>query len=327
MYSHEVKGEPVALPTTHIVEAYGLGKCPKLVDQVESPDLAVRQSALRVLCEEFRNPANIAGCAQAGVFTLLPAFVLDEDLITRKRASEALALASRDYNGRAAMLSESFAQTVQPALDDASQDVRASIYAALEGASALPAGVRALVQAEYPAKLVAKVSSEADPALRTVVLAVLYNVLRDRDGLQAALDAGAVEACIALLPYSAATPGELQQQQLQRALQAAACALLQALCFSEMGKIVAIQGDAVARLAELITHCTCGDVHSAALGTLMIITSVDAGKRAFLQTGAVPLAVAALAGGSQELAKLNALKLIASIAAHPGTSYCFLYYK
>ncbi|KAG5191483.1 Rtdr1 protein [Tribonema minus] len=288
IYSHEAKENPSAKGSSTIVEAYGLGKCPKLVEQVQSEDPEVCQNALKALCEEFHNPASIASCARANVFTVLPAFTLSSSQVTRARSSRALALASRDYNGRNALLRVGFLTTVYPSLDDESPEVRANIYEALEGTSRMPAGTRALVHAGYPERLVAKARDETD-ALKPAVLDVLCNVVHCREGVEAALAASAVEALVELLGGPAAAAAAAAAG----AAAAAACAVLRGaaaalreLCFSEIGKIVAIQCDGVARLAALLR---CGDagVHAAALGALMTITTVDAGKRAFLATGAV----------------------------------------
>ena len=64
---HENKPNPAPILYIKIVEAYGLRKCPKLVEQVADDDVEVRINALAVLGDEFDNPNNIYGCAKAGV--------------------------------------------------------------------------------------------------------------------------------------------------------------------------------------------------------------------------------------------------------------------
>ena len=92
---------------TIIVEAFGARKCPKLVEQVQSSKLQVKQNALTVLCGEFSNPVSIRGCIEAGIMQVLASYIArDEDDTTRERASKALALAAWDANGRVAMLEE-----------------------------------------------------------------------------------------------------------------------------------------------------------------------------------------------------------------------------
>jgi hypothetical protein len=145
IYAHEVKPEPTERGGAFLDEAYGFGKCPKLVRQVESTDREVRRYALAALCEEFRNPGNVAGCARAGVFKTLPKYVLDDDDVTRLAAAKALARAAADSNGRESMLQENFASVMLPALDDSSDVVRASIYQVLLKSASTPTGLQALV--------------------------------------------------------------------------------------------------------------------------------------------------------------------------------------
>ena len=69
--SHNVQGNPEDIPETKIVGAYGLRRCPKLVEQVCSDNVDVRVSALAVVCDEFTNPYSIQGCMKAGLATTL----------------------------------------------------------------------------------------------------------------------------------------------------------------------------------------------------------------------------------------------------------------
>ncbi|CAM9536895.1 unnamed protein product [Ectocarpus sp. 12 AP-2014] len=174
VYRYEAKPQPTANEPGKIVEAFGLGKCPKLAEQVRSDSLLVRVNTLRVLCEEFKNPTIIAGSVKAGLMSTLPKMALDSDLNTRKFSSKAMVAAARDYNGRTALLKARTAtlteasatigarapETMFKALDDSSVDVRRNIYEALANASTT--GTRALVDAGYPARLVDKAVNETE---------------------------------------------------------------------------------------------------------------------------------------------------------------------
>ena len=96
---HENKSNPSSIPYAKIVEAYGLQKCSKLVEQVTGDDLDVRINALRVLCDEFNNPYSIHGCVAAGVIKVLASMVSDPDFSTRSSASLALSIAAKDAIG------------------------------------------------------------------------------------------------------------------------------------------------------------------------------------------------------------------------------------
>eukprot|EP00752_Nemacystus_decipiens_P009611 g8588.t1 len=271
--------------------------------QVRSDSLLVRVNTLRVLCEEFKNPTIIAGSVKAGLMSTLPKMVLDADLDTRKFSSKAMVAAARDYNGRTALLKAKAPETVFTALDDDSVHVRRNIYETLANASTTGPGARALVDAGYPAKLVDKAVHETEE-LQPLALKVLCKVTTNREGLDAALAASLVENLIGLLMEG--RPAEVQRE---------ASLTLAISCFDDMAKIVAIQNNGVSMLAELVAGAAT-EVRSAAMGALMMITTVDAGKRAILSTSAAEEAVRAL-GERDDVLLLNALKLIASIAAHP----------
>ncbi|CAM9662100.1 unnamed protein product, partial [Ectocarpus sp. 4 AP-2014] len=268
VYRYEAKPQPTANEPGKIVEAFGLGKCPKLAEQVRSDSLLVRVNTLRVLCEEFKNPTIIAGSVKAGLMSTLPKMTLDSDLNTRKFSSKAMVAAARDYNGRTALLKARTAtlteapETMFKALDDSSVDVRRNIYEALANASTT--GTRALVDAGYPARLVDKAVNETEE-LQPLALRVLCNVTKHRGGLEAALAASLVENLIGLLTEG--RPAEVQRE---------ASVTLAIACFDDMAKIIAIQNNGVSMLAELVAKAET-DVRSAAMGALMMITTVDAG--------------------------------------------------
>ncbi|CAM9470097.1 unnamed protein product [Ectocarpus sp. 6 AP-2014] len=271
VYRYEAKPQPTANEPGKIVEAFGLGKCPKLAEQVRSDSLLVRVNTLRVLCEEFKNPTIIAGSVKAGLMSTLPKMALDSDLDTRKFSSKAMVAAARDYNGRTALLKARTAtltdarapETMFKALDDSSVDVRRNIYEALANASTT--GTRALVDAGYPARLVDKAVNETEE-LQPLALRVLCNVTKHRGGLEAALAASLVENLIGLLTEG--RPAEVQRE---------ASVTLAIACFDDMAKIIAIQNNGVSMLAELVAKAET-DVRSAAMGALMMITTVDAGE-------------------------------------------------
>ncbi|CBJ33009.1 Rtdr1 protein [Ectocarpus siliculosus] len=265
VYRYEAKPQPTANEPGKIVEAFGLGKCPKLAEQVRSDSLLVRVNTLRVLCEEFKNPTIIAGSVKAGLMSTLPKMALDSDIDTRKFSSKAMVAAARDYNGRTALLKARAPETMFKALDDSSVDVRRNIYEALANASTTGPGTRALVDAGYPARLVDKAVNETEE-LQPLALRVLCNVTKHRGGLEAALAASLVENLIGLLTEG--RPVEVQRE---------ASVTLAIACFDDMAKIIAIQNNGVSMLAELVSKAET-DVRSAAMGALMMITTVDAGE-------------------------------------------------
>jgi len=310
MILHEAKGAAIVVDETHIIPAFGAGLCSKLVGEVQSAKRAVRVNALLVLCDEFKNPESVVGCVEAGVIEVLNEQAsTDPDPLTRHRASKALTVCAQDANGRRAMLAANTAQAVTSALSDNENNVRKNIYEALiELSTGSIQGVRALITASYPATLVGKAANEV-VLLQPLALQLLCNCLYDDKGLEDALGHSAVETCITLLG------------SFDTAVRREAANTLSTLCFAEMAKMSAIQGEAVKVLITLLKDPE-QLVRSAAAGALMAITTTDEGKRAMvpLDTEDEIESVALLIGllrESYDVLTTNTLKCIANVAVHP----------
>jgi len=299
---HEAKDMPERIPPTKIVEAFGRFKCTKLVEQVQSEFIDVRQNALQALYEEFRNPEVVHGCVEEGIIRILVEMCMSEDIETRIRASKALSMAANDANGRMAMIEEDVAPGLLNALNDSMVDVRRNTYTALLCYCQMMPAVRQIVEAGYPPILVEK-SLEEDNSVKPLVLELLTLSLKDDNGLMAALSAEAVEGCLDLCN----SPIEDVRREAVRCLQR--------LCFAELAKVTAIRVDGIETLVQLLQDPN-GEIRAAAAGSLMGITTVDEGKKAMVPAGGVPVMLTLLSD-SQRLVKLNALKVIANIAAFP----------
>lgn len=304
MQYHEAKAQPVARDETVIVSAFGMRKCPKLVEQVQSETLKVRQNALAVLCDEMHDPQAVAGCIEAGVMPLLAQYVpRDADELTRERASKALSFLALDANGRRAMLQDNVVTAIMPALDDRDVMVRRNVYEALVNfSSSLSACAKALVEAEYPHVLVEKAGKEV-PEVQSLILQVLYNCIKDDRGLEFALRAGAVHQCIALLASDTT------------AVRKEAANTLSSLCFAESAKGDAIEGGAMKPLCALLSDAAW-QVRSAAAAAVMAITTTDAGKKEIVPAEGVEPLIQLLLERHRSL-KLNVLKTIANVAVNP----------
>ena len=94
LYIHETKGNPTDAAPTKISEAFGSEKCPKLIEQCKQENQEIRQRALRVLCDELRNPLSIVQCLKGpraeefGALQCLSKNLGRKDLISRVRSAE-----------------------------------------------------------------------------------------------------------------------------------------------------------------------------------------------------------------------------------------------
>ena len=198
MYRHECKNQPEQIPYAKIVSAYGSRECPKLVEQAAGDDLEVRINALAVICDEFKNPYKIFGCAQSGAIKVLSCMVIDPDEITRERASRALAIASKDACGLEAILDDDAVTDMLNGINDPSVSVRGNVYECICDVTRTEAGINACVAAGVTHAFVQAVTREID-ALKPLLLSALHNIASSPRGSEDTLASGAVSVCASLL--------------------------------------------------------------------------------------------------------------------------------
>lgn len=304
--THEVKSQPAVIPQTKIVEAYGLRKCPKLVEQVAGHDIDVRINALSVLCDEFNNPYSISGCAQAGIIKVLACMVIDPDYVSRERASKALSLAARDACGLDAILVDEAIGDILLGKDDPSDVVRGNVYECLLHCTRTAEGVAACNRAGVTDVFVGMLPSETAP-LKSLILKTLLNIVGSEDGLIDALNAGAVEVCINIL----------SDDGNKDLLFSDAAKTLGFICFDERGKDVALNAEAMQPLIKIISdRSQSASVKGSVLNTIMAITSTDEGKRQMNNDDCVD-SIVALLYDNDRIVKMNSVKVIANIAVYP----------
>ena len=316
---HENKANPVPIPHTKIVEAYGLRKCPKLVEQVaQDVDIEIRINALAVLCDEFNNPYSIAGCAKAGCIRILANMVVDPDYVTRDRASKALSICAKDANGVQAILDENVVGVILLGLKDNSDAVRTNVYECFYHLSRTSAGANACVESKAAVIFVEAISKEND-SLKSLILKCIYNLVGSDQGRQDAIAASVIEICIELIK-------ENKDRTLDVAIQATRT--LGFICFDEDAKDKAINCDAMNVLFALLKDKTKQnnysiDLKSTITMALMAITSTDEGKRQILTCDGIDCLVSLL-NEDNRVVKLNTLKLISSAAVYPPNRLRFL---
>jgi hypothetical protein len=309
----ENKEQPVEAPPSKIVEAFGLGKCPKLVNQVASPDINVRINTLAVLCEEFRNPYSVDGCVRAGVIPILADMIVDPDFTTRARASEALHLASIDANGLAAILEQQ--DIVFPRLlegfHDPSEDVRGHVYNCLLSTTRTSDGVAANVAFDVPRALVDAVRRDVKN-LKPIGLKALHNLVSKELGLTQALGANAVSAFIDLLSLDADRAAPVDYQIVTEAART-----LGYICYDGRAKTPALEGGAVQKLVEIVKIKSLDpSVKVAVTVALMTITITNEGKMQVNQFNGLDIIMRLLYDDSRAVV-LNALKIISNLAVYP----------
>jgi hypothetical protein len=327
--------------------AYGLRKCPKLVEQLAaSSPLDVRVNALVVLCDELNNPYSVYSCADAGVVVVLSKMISDTDFSTRLYASKALAIMAKvdlllhpplalrhhvtnllylqDANGLDAILHEDAIPNILLGGSDPSEDVRLNIFECLLHVTRTADGVDACNAANVTKCFVDAIRLESDN-IRTILLPALYNIVGSDVGLVDALACNAVKVCVQLLTSS--NPKVI----------AAAARTLGFICFDERGKKDALDAHAIQTLTNviLVNKLSMSNLNlspkktssssdasitasttSSLLMALASITSTDEGKRQCNGDGVVE-GLIQLLDENDRLIKLNVLKVMSNIAVYP----------
>jgi len=299
---HEVKENPPSPDKQKVVEAFGVRKHPKLVEQLQMEPIHVKVESLRALCNELRNPYSVVGCVNAGVIKVLIEMIKNPEVVVRQGVSKAFSVGSTDANFRRAMTAESIAADLLPVLNDNDIKVRQNIYEALLSFSEPLPGAGQLVESSYPKILCQKSSNEVEE-IKPYSLSLLRHCLKTEAGLDEALDHEAVQICIKLLSSESA--------DIKR--EAAQC--LSILCFSDMAKEIAITNSAVARLCEILNDSDWR-VRAAAASGLMSVTTTDEGKKEIVPVDGVTMLMK-LIHDEKELVALNTLKIIANVAVNP----------
>lgn len=307
---------PVDPPVTKIVEAYGLGKCPKLVQQIAGDDLEVRINSLTVLCDEFQNPYSIDGCARNGVIGVLSKMIKDPDYTTRVRATKALAIAAEDANGVKSILEDE--ETVIPQIvggvDDPSEIVRGNVYQCLLHVTRSADGVEFCVKHKVTEAFARVLRDELD-MLKPVVLQALHNIVRSEEGLIAAINANCVGICIDLLSKS--TQHEEDYSSHEASIISDTSRTLGYMCFDGRAKAEALEKKAVKKLVELLQKKTLAESTKPSITiALMAITTASDGKIHVHGASGVD-AIISLLYDNSKVVILNTLKIISNIAVYP----------
>ena len=299
---HENKENPVESAPSKIVEAFGLRKCPKLVEQCMSEDIVVRVNALNVLCDEFLNPSSIRECCKANAVNVLASMIGHSDYLCRFRSSKALALAAEDANGVAYILENNAIQTILKGIEDPSQEVRSNIITCMMHLTRTANGVEGVVSAGAVSQFVGIVSRE-DDALKPLLLRTIEAGCKLEEGLAAMLEAGGVRTIVDLLAH----PTEEVAAQAAKSLGF--------LCFDETAKEQATEFGAIKTLCEQVV-VRSKELRVSCTTALMAITSTDEGKRKMAECGAAEILATVLVD-QDFVVRLNVLKVIANIAVHP----------
>lgn len=321
IHRFENKPQPAQIPSTKIVEAYGLRKCPKLVYQIAGSDLTVRQNALAVICEELHNPYSVSGTADEGAIKVLAKMVNDPDYITRERSTRALSIAATDAKGLQTIVDDQAIPFILNGVNDPSEVVRGNVYNCLYSVTTSASGIEACVQNGATAAFVSVLIDEID-SLKPVVLKALHNIVGSENGLVEAINTKAVDKCIELLTKSVdncEAGNKDDYDEYEPSIIACAAKTLGFMCFDGRAKLQALEGGAVKQLMGLLKSKVnlSGDVKASISISVMAISITDLGKIQIYECPDAVEKIISLLYDNNKIVVLNTLKIISNVAIHP----------
>uniref|UniRef100_A0A7S1GE52 Uncharacterized protein n=1 Tax=Bicosoecida sp. CB-2014 TaxID=1486930 RepID=A0A7S1GE52_9STRA len=300
------RDNPEHFPPEHVTLAFSRLAQPVLVEKLRQVDnVELVQNALDACCRQYTVALNIVQAVEAGAVEALAKLVRHDDGVVRERATRALGLLLLNPTGRGRVIETGVLVVLRPVLKDPLPAVRVNMFVALQNLVAVADGAGDAVKHGYVAQLVDSAATDDESAAQELALRVLAKAVDapEGKGLAAALEGGdTMRVCIALLDDGVAE------------VRAAAARVVATLAFADEGKKQAIEGGAVAPLIGLAEDALDA-ARAEAGGALMLIVVDNKGKEALIAAGLSGLI--ALLGDANTVCQLNAMRTVATVAAHP----------
>lgn len=312
---HETKGQPSEIPRMKIVEAYGRRKCPKLVEQILSEDITIRNNALACLKDDFLNQETLAGCIKESITRILCDFITSDNSTTRHLCAEALETASKSSIGITALQDEDCLPILMNALTEDNKRMRENVYSIICSLTKYSKGVDSCVRMGNAVSIFVK-SLKTELSCTDVILQTLFNIVSfNQEGLRQAYQSSLVLSCLDYIKDSN------QKSQIH----ILAMKTLGFMCFDFDCRKQAYDLNAVTIHAGFLKDVSANSNLNWIASVLIVLdglTSDDDGKRAIfscLGEGVAIEYIMQVIHIDHLAVRLNATKLIANIAVYPVT--------
>lgn len=328
---HETKPFVYYTHTNSVNEAFGHRKWPQLLLCLEQGDMILRKKTLRCMSRILKNPQDASMCLRLGLRALIEKGILySEDKEFQYLSAQLLSVIVQCSNGRLELLkahrnkaevsegtSATMLDRIRPVFaalglssDDMSRATCVLLYDAFISLSQTCVGAQLISLHGFVSILVDHIhrtpkSISNKSEIRIRALRLLRNVVND--GLESTsalmLDLEAMELCSKYIRHA------------NYHVQVAACNVIAAIGYIERAKVVAVEFGIVKELSLLLTDRN-RKVQGACVGALMNLAINDEAKGIIIANNSL-LVVPQLLECSEDSIKLNTLKLIAIVAAHP----------
>nr|CCA20601.1 conserved hypothetical protein [Albugo laibachii Nc14] len=330
--NHEIKPFAYFSQDSSVNEAFGLRKWPQLLSYLEKGDMTLRKNTLRCLTRILKNPQDASMCLRHGLLAFIERGIISsEDKEFQKLAAHVFSVVVECSNGRLEVskahrnnldelddgTTATLLDRIRPVFatlgissDETSRATCLFLYDAFISLSQTCVGAQIITLHGFVSIILdhirwspKSVSNKSD--IRIQAFHLLRNVVND--GLEATgaliLDLEALQLCSKYLRH------------VNYHVQVGACDAIAAISYIDRAKQVALEFGVVKELSQLLTYAN-RKVQGACAGALMSLAINDEAKSVMISNNAL-LVMPQLLKCPEDSVKLNVLKLIAVVAAHP----------
>ncbi|DBB14617.1 hypothetical protein WJX82_001687 [Trebouxia sp. C0006] len=309
VYNFGSKPYPSEQSPLTVTRAFGAQAPPKLIGQLKSPELLIRQKALLAAHELLSSKFSFEQCMACGITPPLATLLQDPDNLVRERAAKCMTVIGRKATGVRKILVCGALPTLLDLLQDAELAVRDAAYGCMSECCHHSAFQEAMVETKSAlGTLLTMVQAEApdraEQGLTILLACALGGDYADNGVDQLIIDGEAMPVLKALI-REGKTPG----------VREGAVRLLTRLCTTPEARQEAVGSGLVAAMLLCLTQGSLS-LSTATVEAFMQITIAVQGKQAMVLSGQLPLLVELLEDAQPHLASCL-VELICNCAELP----------
>lgn len=305
----EVKPNVKPLPETAVTRGFEKVAYPKIVRELQDPNLIIRQKSLLAARELLAVSEGYVQCIAAGITPALVALLEDEDEIVRERAAGTLEYVAVKEVGCRDMIQHGAIPRLFVQLRDEYPTVRLSAYKCLKEACRFDCSRMALIFLETALPELMLHVVEEDDEMSVLGLSILVACVQVRHNEKALLQ---------LIDDADAMPALRQLIESDQSLELQQVATQLIACLTATREDAKLQAVKVGCVPQLLTFLEQPDLvlARAAAVALSTISLANEGKFAITDANGAPL-VAQLVDFEDEQVCLNLLQVMTNIAEYP----------
>ncbi|CAL8343894.1 unnamed protein product [Lota lota] len=281
--------------------AYGSWALPKLVMELQHPDILTRQRSLAALCDLAHDPEKAYQAIKNGCLEQLKLLLRDNEPSIRTRTSELVFLLVAHSVGREAFLCCDVLSPLAELIDESLHACKLNVHRTLNRMANFPSAALSIVSMDLFPRLMAKVTKEEDEVIQTLLLSTISLCVR-------------VDPLPALACNGVSVLGKQLSKPSLEVRRAALNALL-AISVPLEGKERVCDEGLLPVLVDLLSDSD-PEVQANAAGTLMNTVIITKGKLQALMAGALPRLLL-LVTSEERAVCVNALRALTALAEAP----------